>query len=264
MTQTYVFDNAWQQERPRLDALETIWDAWTFQQLGAVSVSDGWHCAEVGAGGGSVAAWLCRRVGPAGRVVATDLDTRLLDGVEEPNLEVRRHDITAEDLEPGAYDLVHARLLLEHLPAHEQALKRMLAALKPGGWLVVEEFDHGTFMPDPGCSEEQRALWDAWLAAFACLAEGRGLDLAYGSRLFGLLRRLGLDAVSAEGYTVAECGGSESRALLLLSVLKLRGDLIATGAIDDKGIGRLLSLLRDPAFSWTSQRMVTARGRRPA
>jgi len=157
MTQTYVFDNAWQQERPRLDALETIWDAWTFQQLGAVSVSDGWHCAEVGAGGGSVAAWLCRRVGPAGRVVATDLDTRLLDGVEEPNLEVRRHDITAEDLEPGAYDLVHARLLLEHLPAHEQALQRMLAALKPGGWLVVEEFDHGTFMPDPGCSEEQRA-----------------------------------------------------------------------------------------------------------
>jgi hypothetical protein len=47
-------------------------------------------------------------------------------------------------------------------------------------------------------------------------------------------------------------------------VLKLRGDLIATGAIDDRGIGRLLSLLRDPAFSWTSQRMVTARGRRPA
>ena len=264
MTQTYVFDNAWQQERRRLDALETIWDPWTFRQLEAVGVSDGWRCAEVGAGGGSVAAWLCRRAGPSGHVVATDLDTRLLDGVEEPNLEVRRHDVTAEDLEPGAYDLVHARLLLEHLPGHEQALQRMLAALKPGGWLVIEEFDHGTFMPDPGCNADQRAAWNAWLAAFGCLAEGRGLDLAYGSRLFGLLRRLGLEAVAAEGYMVAERGGSESRALLLLSVLKLRDALTATGAIDDRGVDRLIALLRDPAFSWTSQLMVSARGRRPA
>jgi SAM-dependent methyltransferase len=197
-------------------------------------------------------------------VVATDLDTRLLDGVEEPNLEVRRHDVTAEDLEPGAYDLVHARLLLEHLPHHEQALQRLEAAMRPRGWLIVEEFDHGTFRPDPGCSEADRAVWDAWMAAFARLSRERGLDLIYGSRLFGLLRGLGLEAVAAEGYAVCEHGGSESRALLLLSVLKLRDALTATGAIDDEGIERLISLLREPAFSWTSQLMVSARGRRPA
>ena len=36
--------------------------------------------------------------------------------VEEPNLEVRRHDITVEDLPEGQFDLVHTRWLLHHLP----------------------------------------------------------------------------------------------------------------------------------------------------
>ena len=262
MTKGYVFDNAWQEERHRLDALETTWDAWTIRNLEAVGVAEGWRCLEAGAGGGSIVSWLCRRVGTAGYVLATDLDTRLLDVIVERNLEVRRHDITVDELEPGAYDLVHARLVLEHLPEHERVLKRMGTALKPGGWLVVEEFDHTTFRPDPECPKEDRLVWDAWLAAFHCVAEERGLDLIYGSRLYGLLQRLGLDAVSAEGCTVAERGGSESRQLLLLSVLKLRDELTATGKIDDEGISRMLSLLRDPDFSWTSQSMVSARGRR--
>jgi SAM-dependent methyltransferase len=264
MTQTYVFDNAWQRERHRLDALETIWGPWTVRNLEAIGVGDGWRCAEVGAGGGSVARWLAERAGPSGQVVATDLDTRLLEEIDAPNLEVRRHDITADWLEPGAYDLVHCRLLLEHLPRHEEALERMRAALKPGGWLVVEEFDHTTFRPDPACSEADRAVWDAWLAAFEQLSRERGLDLAYGSRLFGLLSRLGLEAVAAEGYLVCEHGGVAERALLLLSVLKLRTDLTATGEIDGRGVDRLVALLQDPAFFWTSQLMVTARGRRPA
>jgi hypothetical protein len=50
----------------------------------------------------------------------------------------------------------------------------------------------------------------------------------------------------------------------LLSVLKLRTDLTATGEIDGRGVDRLVALLHDPAFTWTSQLMVTARGRRPA
>ena len=264
MTQTYVFDNAWQQERRRLDALETIWDGWTIQNLEAVGVQEGWRCAEIGAGGGSVARWLAARVGPAGHVVATDLDTRLLEALDEPGVETRQHDITAEDLEERAYDLVHARLLLEHLREHEAALSRMLAALKPGGRLLVEEFDHRTFLPDPASRTEDLAVWQAWLDAFGRLAEQRGLDLSYGARLFGLFERLGLEAVVAEGRTIAERGGSEDRELLLLSIVKLRDDLTATGKIDDVGVDRLLELLGNPSFSWTSQLMVSARGRRPA
>ncbi len=264
MSGTYVFDNAWQQERRRLGALETIWDPWTLRNLEVIGVREGWRCAEIGAGGGSIARWLCRHVGSSGHVLATDLDPRLLESIQGPNLETRRHDITTEDLAPCAYDLVHTRLLLEHLPEHEEALRRMRAALKPGGWLLVEEFDHSTFLPDPGCDPEAGSVWQAWLGAFESLANERGLDLTYGGGLFGRLNRLNLEDVGAEGYMVTERGGSGTRGLLLLSVLKLRDDLIATGQIDGPSIDRLLELLGDPRFRWTSQLMVSAKGRRPA
>lgn len=72
-------------------------EAWlgpgTMRLLEARGVSEGRHCLEVGAGGGTIPVWLCQRVGPTGRVVATDIDMRFLDVIERPNLEVRRHDI---------------------------------------------------------------------------------------------------------------------------------------------------------------------------
>ena len=62
-----------------------------FEQLG---VAAGWACLEVGAGNGSVSHWLAQRVGPTGHVVASDIDTRFLDRLALPNLEVRRLDVT--------------------------------------------------------------------------------------------------------------------------------------------------------------------------
>src|SRR5690606_36441685 len=148
--QRYMFDQAWLAEQQRLAALENIWDPFTFANPEAIGVPAGARCLQVGGGNGAVAAWLCAKVGLAGHVVATDRDTRFLEIRDQPNLEVRRHDITRDDLEREAYDVIHTRLLLSHLPAHDAALQRMVAALKPGGWLLVEEFDHVSFEPDPG------------------------------------------------------------------------------------------------------------------
>src|SRR5207253_1047892 len=104
----------------------------------------GWRCLEVGAGAGSVARWLAGKVGPSGTVVASDLNPRFLDDVPA-NVEVRQHDVAKDDLEVGAYDLVHSRLLLMHLPEPAGALEKMVRAVKPGGWLVTEEADWGLF-----------------------------------------------------------------------------------------------------------------------
>lgn len=137
----YIYDPASEQERQRLAILESVQDPDTIRRLETLGVGDGWRCLEVGGGAGSITRWLCQRVGTSGRVVATDLDTRFLDALDEAALEVRRHDITSGELEDGAFDLVHARYVLEHLPAREAALRRMVAALAPGGWLLVEDVD---------------------------------------------------------------------------------------------------------------------------
>jgi SAM-dependent methyltransferase len=74
-------------------------------------------------------------------VLATDLDTRFLESLADPTIEVRQHDIVRDSLPGPVFDLVHARLILVHLPERELGLANMAGALKPGGWLVCEEFD---------------------------------------------------------------------------------------------------------------------------
>jgi len=80
-------------------AFERERDTGTIRYFEEIGVSSGWRCLEVGGGGGTIAEWLCQRVGTAGHVVATDLDTRLLEAILSPNIEVRRHDIVNDELE---------------------------------------------------------------------------------------------------------------------------------------------------------------------
>jgi hypothetical protein len=69
----YIFDNAGAQVGQRFASLQTLHDPWTIRYLEATGIGPGWHCWEVGAGGGSIAAWLGERCGPTGYVLATDI-----------------------------------------------------------------------------------------------------------------------------------------------------------------------------------------------
>ena len=80
----YPFDQAWQHESERLTALEQALDPGTIHHLEALGVGPGWRCWEVGAGAGSIAAWLCQRVGDEGHVMATDLEMTFLERLSYP------------------------------------------------------------------------------------------------------------------------------------------------------------------------------------
>jgi 2-polyprenyl-3-methyl-5-hydroxy-6-metoxy-1,4-benzoquinol methylase len=75
----YTFENSGTQAVARFSALANIFDPGTIRHLTEIGVDSGWHCLEIGAGGGSIATWLCDRVGGSGRVLATDIDTRFLE-----------------------------------------------------------------------------------------------------------------------------------------------------------------------------------------
>src|SRR5216683_1976203 len=92
----YIFDNAGQQAGQRFSSLETLYDPWTIRHLEATGIGPGWQCWEVGGGGGSIAAWLGERCGPAGHVLVTDIAPRFLVGgalLDQPHIEIQRHDI---------------------------------------------------------------------------------------------------------------------------------------------------------------------------
>src|SRR5580704_5981809 len=137
----YVFDNAVTPETGlRFAGLESTFDPSTIRYLSGVGVTDGWVCWEIGAGAGSIARWLAERVGPTGSVLATDIDPRFIPASQMGQLEVVRHDVTTDAIPAARYDLIHARLVLSHLPQRLDALVRLSQALRPGGWLVIEDF----------------------------------------------------------------------------------------------------------------------------
>jgi ubiquinone/menaquinone biosynthesis C-methylase UbiE len=95
--------------------LEGTLDAGTFRHLEVMGVGPRWRCLEVGTGGGTVAAWLAERVGPDGEVLATDLDLTVARERVHPAVTFHVHDLRADPLPEGHFDLVYARLLVAWL-----------------------------------------------------------------------------------------------------------------------------------------------------
>jgi ubiquinone/menaquinone biosynthesis C-methylase UbiE len=255
-----LLDPSWYAERDRLNSLTRLYDATTIDLCEQVGVGDGWRCAELGAGTGSVAQLLAERVGPTGQVLAVDLDTRFLEPLRSSSLHVRQMDIAAESLPEGAFDLVHARLLLEHLPQRDDVLVGLVRALAPGGWLVVEDFDWSTStVVDPPTPLLTRVA-NACRAAFGQHAS----DAEYGRRLPRALRSAGLldvgtHAVSAQVSADPEQGVPQWELL----VAQLRPALISHDLLRPADLEEFTRLCHDGDTAFFAPLMISCAGRKP-
>jgi SAM-dependent methyltransferase len=264
--QTYAFDNALATQRERLDLLEALFDPGTIRHLEALGVAPGWRCLEVGAGGGSIAGWLCDRVVPGGTVLATDLDTKWVAEVSRPNLEVRMHDLLADDLPEGEFDLVHVRLVLAWLqPDPRAGLRRLLAAVKPGGWLLAEEMDFVASVPDPRMDPGPRERFERLVDAHnGVLAERHAFDAFYGRSVAGDLEAAGLTDTGSEGRASTWRGGGPGGRIWQLTIAQIRDAIIQTGRMSADDLDAALALCDDPRLVMTSPLVMAAWGRRSA
>jgi SAM-dependent methyltransferase len=257
----YGFDAAWERERDRLRLAEAVFDPSTIHRLTSIGVSPGWRCLEVGAGVGSIATWLARMVAPSGHVVATDIDTRFLEDLRaEPGIEVRRHDITADDLPASAFDLAHARLVLQHLGERKRAIEKMADAIVPGGWLVVEELD---FVTSSASYPEGGRDFERVERAVHQLLAATGFEPDFGRRLPAELREAGLVEVENDGSLSVVGGGSPGALWQRMTFEALGPRLIQAGLVGKREVKRAMALLEDPAFSLMMPVLMCARGRRP-
>jgi SAM-dependent methyltransferase len=248
---TYLLDNAAPQAPVRFGALSALYDCGTIQHLDNLPVGPGWNCLEVGGGGGSIATWLAARVGNTGRVLVTDLDPRFLDASKFSNMEIRRHDIVTDPLPDAAFDLIHARLVLIHIPEREKVLARLVAALKPGGWIVEEEFDSQSLHCDPLQMPGEVHL------------KTQGVERRWGRLVHGRMRALGLVDVRAEARVSMWFGRSTGASLTRTNFEQLHDALITRGYVTEEEWEEDIARLDDPEFVMPSPIMWTTWGRRP-
>ena len=186
-------------EHERLAVLAGNYDPATFRLLVDCGVAPGWRCAEVGAGSGSVAAWLADAVGPEGSIVALDIDVSHLDHLAgRSNVEVRQHDIVAEPIGDASFDLVHTRLVIEHLPAPERLLEMLAKATRPGGLLVVECTDMLATAAADQSDPRSRAFDEFMAMSFAAVESMSTFDFGFARRLPRLFDALGFDASASQ------------------------------------------------------------------
>jgi len=262
---TYVFDQGWQKEHERLTAIEALFDRYTTRCLADLGVTDGWRCLEAGFGGGSVALWLAGQVGSAGRVVATDLDPRFLDGHGQANLEVRKHDLVADPLEEGAFDLAHARTVLEWIPDWQAALERMVSAVRPGGWLVLEDSDSVGVMTQALAHYIDRPEWAALYERIVHAIEAATPGIwngKFGGQLVRVLTDAGLVNIGAEVHTPVVAGEADKWTRMNIEFAGHR--LVDTGLVTASDIESFLAISVDPSYYHAPLFMVTAWGQRPA
>jgi SAM-dependent methyltransferase len=264
---TYVFEHSWQRERDRLAALEDLYDENSIRRLAALGITDGWHCLEVGCGAGGVARWLSDRVGHSGRVVATDLDPRFLRDHRRDNLDVWQHDIVSGPLDEARFDLAHSRAVLEHVPQRRDALARLVSAVRPGGWVVIEDVDFGGAMA-PAMARYtlpagKATLVERILLACGALFAKAGAEASLGPRLPGMLMEAGLVEVGGQVYVPLVAGGT-GRDWARLTIEQLGPRFVAAGLLEEREVAEFLAVLSDPQSRYLPPPMVTAWGRRPA
>ncbi len=182
-------------EYERLRAQARMWEPATARLLDRVGLGPGASCLDAGCGPGETMRLLAHRAGAGGTVTGIDVDAALgavaerglrADGL--PQCRFVSADLTDDAPVPGGpYDLVFARLLLFHLPQRVAVLARLWDAVRPGGHLVVQDYDLGpadVLPPADSAAETVRLIVSTF--------EALGCDVRAGVRLPLLFAQAGV------------------------------------------------------------------------
>jgi SAM-dependent methyltransferase len=206
-----------------LSGMESLWDPGSQALLDELGIGPGWKCLEVGAGGGSMVEWMASR---GAHVTAIDIDTRYIESLASDSIEVRRVDLRTDALPQDEFDLIHARLVLEHLSDRRQILDRLVRSLRPGGWILIEDYDWTCY----GFEGEAPGFGDVADVILGFMAKA-GFERDYGRRVVSDLDEAGLTELRGEGRARLIEPTSPGFDFFRLTFESLRGAIVDAGLL---------------------------------
>lgn len=231
------------QGRERLRLLSRVMRPTTMALLQRAGLREGMMCLDVGCGGGDVAFDMAARVGISGRVVGIDLDETKIGMAREEaserglsNVEFRRADAMQNSLD-SPFDFVHARFLLTHLSAPQEALSHMYRSLRTGGIITVEDIDFRGHFCEPDCD----AFW-RYVDFYTRTVARRGGDANIGPRLPGLLSGAGFENVRMNVVQPAGTSG-EVKLLAAITMENIADAVVAEGFAPIEEVERVIAEL---------------------
>jgi ubiquinone/menaquinone biosynthesis C-methylase UbiE len=209
------------------------------------------RCVDLGCGGGQVTLEIAKLIAPKGSVVGIDMDEVKLDlaraaavesGLE--NVEFRALNLNEWD-EPGAYDAVFCRFVLQHLRHPVAMLRRMWAAVRRGGVIIVEDPDF-----DGWCCYPRNEGFEFFQRAYTQTIAHWGGDHATGRKLYSYFLEVGIPHPHVAVVQPLYIAGDEGKKLAL-STLEASGEAILDAGIASKeeldtALARLAELTDDP------------------
>jgi SAM-dependent methyltransferase len=251
-------------ELERLQLQSRVWEPSGRQLLSRLGDGSGRHVLDVGCGALGWLRILSDWVGPSGRVVGTDIDKSLLSAARSfvqaegiSNVELVLDDLFDSKLEPNSFDLVHARFVIAPLGRGREQVDAYRRLVRPGGSVVVEEWDLGSWHFNPAAPAAERLI-ELLSEIFAALGgeAGRGLPQ--------LLREVGIEGPEIDAHLLALEPGHPYLRLPLQFSVALESRLLGSVSEDE-----LASLRRDaeielvePGRWGTSFTLIQSWGRR--
>ena len=184
-------------EHQRLRNQARMWQAATEAALDAVGIGPAMSCLDVGSGTGAVMRLMANRVGPRGMVTGIDVDGLLgTQALAELRAEggaefafIQGNVLELGEVPGAPFNLTFCRLLLMHQRNPVAVLEAMHRWTKPGGTVMVQEFDFGAISIEPTCPPmaEFNRLFEAVFRGYGRnLRAGRQLPAQFEAAGLGL------------------------------------------------------------------------------
>jgi ubiquinone/menaquinone biosynthesis C-methylase UbiE len=236
-------------EVERLQLQARVWEPEAEVMLDRIGLETGWKCVDLGCGAMGILGPLSQRVGPTGRIIGVDMDSKQLAAarafIQEAglqNVEIVEQDAYHTSLPREFFDLVHVRFVFAPVGREAQLLSEMLGLTRPGGVVAIQE-------PDTTCWNyfPQHWAWDRLKGAILAAFKQGGGDFNAGQRTYSMLRQAGLEQVQIRAAVMALHNGHPYMRLPIQFATSLRQRLLDGGLLTETELEEALSACEEIA-----------------